>query len=341
VVSGYSAIYTNSGNLLREGFRGYPYEHEFIQRLSKEARGHITPLHGNRVALHQQGDVQLLEDEALFLGIRYLGTTGRHEDLSNSAIPHREPFGHWIFEYAPRLWGMAELQNRELLLLLPQDAPEYAVKQLAMLGFPQSQIALYDPARPVRCKRLHVPTAPGCHSKFLSAQFETFRDLFWQRADKSDAFSSACSALEQSSRTNRIYVARSDVPARRPFSSEASLILELRQLGFRIIIPGELDEVEKIALFSRADVVVGPMGSGLLNVAYARSAPQVVALLPDLMADRALSDIATYVPMTLHYIFGRSDAQTQAEGWSAPWTIDVDQTVAAIKKILNKHDVTS
>ena len=333
IVSGYSAIYTRSGALLREGFRGYPYDHEFFHRLLQEARGHITPLHGNRVALHGAGPLQKIPGRCMFIGTRFLGASGYHIDLTSGESLHKEPFGHWIFEYLPRLWGLHQLQNEDVRLLIPQDAPDYALAQLNMLGFSSDEIVRYNPKHPAQCEELVVPSAPGCHSKFLSEQFATFLTLFWNRADSDTGLAKARKTLAQTPRHKRIYVARSDVPGRRPFAAEAALIDGLKDQGFHILAPGTVSEIEKIALFADAELVVGPMGSGLLNLAYARQTPKVVALVPDLMADRALSDIATYVPMELHYIFGQSQAETQAEGWAAPWSIDVAQTLMAITEI--------
>ena len=76
-----------------------------------------------------------------------------------------------------------------------------------------------------------------------------------------------------------IYVARTDV-RRRPLRNEQALIQFLQGEGVTIVVPGELNVMDQIALFSGAKLVIGPHGGGLTNIGFCSDQATLYELLP-------------------------------------------------------------
>ena len=78
---------------------------------------------------------------------------------------------------------------------------------------------------------------------------------------------------------SKIYLARTPSP-KRNFLTEDRLRAELARLGFEIIFPEQLPIDEQIAVFNRADVLVGCTGAAFANVLYCREDAKVVEITP-------------------------------------------------------------
>jgi capsular polysaccharide biosynthesis protein len=67
--------------------------------------------------------------------------------------------------------------------------------------------------------------------------------------------------------TRRLFVSRRDAATRRVVNEDA-LVSALRGLDFEVLAPGTLSFREQVAVFSEAEIVVGPHGAGLANALF-------------------------------------------------------------------------
>ena len=77
--------------------------------------------------------------------------------------------------------------------------------------------------------------------------------------------------------TNRLYISRGSNGAR-GISNETELVELLDEYGFIVVKPEEHTVREQAAMFAAADIVLGPHGAGLSNIAFCKPYTSVVEL---------------------------------------------------------------
>jgi capsular polysaccharide biosynthesis protein len=85
----------------------------------------------------------------------------------------------------------------------------------------------------------------------------------------------------------RLYLARESSP-RRDFLTEVQLRKKMKTLGFDVIFPERYSVDEQVALFHRAEIVVGCAGAAFANVLYCREGAVIVEIVPSRMATQRL-----------------------------------------------------
>jgi capsular polysaccharide biosynthesis protein len=81
-------------------------------------------------------------------------------------------------------------------------------------------------------------------------------------------------------RRRRLYVSRRGQPMR-VMVNEMALEAALVRRGFQIVRPERMSVADQIALFSQAEVIVGPTGAGLTNAVFAAPGCQFVEIQPE------------------------------------------------------------
>jgi hypothetical protein len=77
----------------------------------------------------------------------------------------------------------------------------------------------------------------------------------------------------------RIYISRNDAKARR-VANEEDLAPVLADLGFEVHILKGMPLAEQVRLFQEAEIVTGPHGAGLTNIAWCRPGTKIVEFFP-------------------------------------------------------------
>jgi capsular polysaccharide biosynthesis protein len=136
-------------------------------------------------------------------------------------------------------------------------------------------------------------------------------------------------------RGKRLYVSRArhtrtdPAATDRVMRNESELIERLAALGFTIVEPETLTAWEQIRLFSSAQLVVGPAGSGLFNVVFCHPGTRVIDIESEphwLHAHRSL-----FASLELEYGFfvGRADDPSFARHHQ-PWEVNIDALLERI-----------
>lgn len=82
----------------------------------------------------------------------------------------------------------------------------------------------------------------------------------------------------------KLFVSRRENAPRR-FSNEREIVDILRAHGFHPIMPGSLPLVQQIAAFNGARTILGAMGAGMTNIAFAGAGAAVTVFAPMAMPD--------------------------------------------------------
>jgi len=121
----------------------------------------------------------------------------------------------------------------------------------------------------------------------------------------------------------RVYVARGDATVRR-VANRDELQGVLDRYDIDTYLPGELSVREQVALFSRADLVVGPHGAGLTNVVFGEDLAVI-----ELFGDK---QIATFDRLAA--ALGHGYEYLEGEGVGVDIRVDTDALDRTIARVL-------
>ena len=168
---------------------------------------------------------------------------------------------HWLLEAIPRL----DLYERSGLPIDRYYAPIHSRFQretLALLGIPREQIV---PAT----RRTHLAPARLVVSSFHGSLSRVKTDFLFRRLTAHVGLWAGPSP--------RIFISRGSRGVR-SIVNERELLRVLRPLGFVRCRLETMPLAEQVALFHRAECVVGPHGAGLTNLTFCRPGTKVVEL---------------------------------------------------------------
>ncbi len=136
---------------------------------------------------------------------------------------------------------------------------------LRLLRIPESRLLPFD-GGDWRFRTLYFPSI----SNFSA------RQIAWLRGR---VLGETAVSPQQNNPPVRLYISRSDASTRR-LVNEADLLPCLQAHGFQIVTLTGMPFPEQVALFARAEIILGPHGSGLTNVVFAPPQATLVELMP-------------------------------------------------------------
>jgi len=174
--------------------------------------------------------------------------------------PHSRTYFHWIAEFLPRLRAFEDWRKatgETATILVNPDPPEWKIESLRCLGFDDDQWREYD-GTGVAERVLVAPYSPKRPSLFKPSP----SDYAWLRERMIKC------AVEPSIGCPRaILVSRND-STNRSVLNEDLLLNEFESAGLTRVVPGEFSIPEQVMLFSKADIIIGPHGAGLVNMIF-------------------------------------------------------------------------
>lgn len=193
-------------------------------------------------------------------------------------------FFHWTTESLPRLiWPLLapEVIGTGPILLAGRDLPGFVTASLRAF-FPglEPRVERIE-GRALRCDRLLYMTRGLFSVDWTTERDEADESLRGTRITASTqrfiAHVRATSDLIRPGQDLRLYVSRGDAPVRR-LVNEADLLAALVPKGFQVLESSKLPFAEQVALFSRAEAVVGVHGAGLSNIMYCKPGARVLEI---------------------------------------------------------------
>jgi len=128
----------------------------------------------------------------------------------------------------------------------------------------------------------------------------------------------------------RIYVSRLADKHRRA-EGEAELVDALGRRGFAIISPADHTLTQQIEIFRAADLVVGPHGAGLANIAFCRPDTAVYDVLPEHFIDSSILNLA--IRSDLRAWIDAFPGRGEGTDHTRDWALDVPSIMARVDEI--------
>jgi hypothetical protein len=179
-------------------------------------------------------------------------------------------FYHYMFNFLPR-FGLLEVSGLDLeridYFLLNFYPFDFYKETLEILGVPPQKILTIQKYPHVKAKSLIVPSLPGaiCFPTKWSVEF--LRRKFMPLIDDKITSELPC----------RVYISRNLSSYRRIVNEDEVLEL-LNKRGFITVYFEKMSMLEKVALMSRAEVVIGVCGAGLTNLVLANPGTKVIEI---------------------------------------------------------------
>jgi hypothetical protein len=173
---------------------------------------------------------------------------------------------HWLFDILPRiqLLKKAGIFEDVDIFILPQLKHDFQKSSLSYFNVPSSKILEIEDDEAVLTDNLIVPSLPS----------ELGTVNLWALNFIRYTFLSATSNLTPH---RKIYISRKNATARR-LLNESEIIEFLTGLGFEIIEAENLAFDDQVKIFSQAEIIVSPHGSGLSNIVFCNKKTKVIDL---------------------------------------------------------------
>ena len=230
--------------------------------------------------------------------------------------PGGDNYGHWLNEMLPRAMYARDLNLSGMKYVVPAAVPaldRVIVSSLRLLDIPAEDIV--RASRPIWARELYGVNGLTAHGLFMSPRVL-------------DCLNQIRSRLP-SENVKRIYVTRQG--RARQFQNEEAACRMFLNHGFRIVDPAQLSFEEQVSVFSGAQHVIGCMGAGMTNIAFAPPTATVTTFAPDTMADTFFWFLAALRGQTYKEI--RCPVIPSKRAGSA-WDYDIDLTPAQVRRFL-------
>jgi capsular polysaccharide biosynthesis protein len=177
-----------------------------------------------------------------------------------------ENFGHWTLDALTRVAILLRAGvPDDVKLLVPEPVLPFHRETLIGLGFAEERILPWD-GRPTRFQTVYVPTARPATAFVFPAGVELLREVG--------------GAVRQAPPHRRLFVSRRQPARSARIDNQDELLEAAAEFGFVDVMPETLPYAEQVRLFSEAEIVAGPHGSGLVNAIYMARGTGLCELAP-------------------------------------------------------------
>ena len=212
-------------------------------------------------------------------------------------------YGHWLAEILPKLGVLhaAGLDLDSVRLLLPHDAPDFALEMLRLLGFEDAQFVRFGgPFGSVTVGELIASSFLHNGVRYAATLEPTVR-LLRERIER------RFGRLAQGEYPARLCVARRG--GNRPCSNRDMFESECAAAGFHIIAPETLPLLEQWRLFADAREIIGEYGSALHGAIFSKPGTIVCGLRGSGMHPGFIqSGIGEQLLQPTGYVFGVNES---------------------------------
>ena len=228
---------------------------------------------------------------------------------------------HWMMQTLPALnYGVRRVGADNAVLALYPLAP-WEEETLDLLGLAQLPRLILD-------FHHHYYFAEAIYSEFLNGRTAFF--LSPQSLAVIDKISAAVGPGGPG--PERIYVARSDT-ANRPVTNEHEVQRALEAEGFTTVVPGSFSIRDQVGLFRHAQIVVGPHGAGMTNLAFCQPGTKVLELVPAHYPNACINRIAQARGLVYRAECFPSDVPNDGDVHRQPWSIDIGRMMETVHRL--------
>jgi hypothetical protein len=180
----------------------------------------------------------------------------------------RNNFSHWVFDVLPRIGLLERTVGLNAIdhFLVGHTDKGYEWETLKQLGVPREKVIQFEPRSYFQADQLIFPS----HSRYHNASHQASTLQFLKKS-----FVSSASMAKK----RRLFISRADASFRR-LIGEVELCRRLSAHGFEVVTLAGVSLSDTAALFASAEAIVGPFGSGLMNICFCPPGCLVIDVAP-------------------------------------------------------------
>lgn len=237
--------------------------------------------------------------------------------------------GHWFIDVLPRLHLLRQsgLYDKVDWFYVPSLRYSFQTETLELMGIPAEKIITGDTHAHIAADCIIASTAPrGNHTLIPKWLCEFIQESFLPYADEESELITPESPY--------LYISRSDSKIRNVIN-EKELLEKLKPYGFKTIVSSQLSIKEKIKLFSKAKVVLGATGAGLISMFFCKPGTKMVEIFNEGFVIEPFYDIATKIDLDYEYIIckGNKRVRNAGQGQREHLLVETDKVVAILEKM--------
>ena len=217
-------------------------------------------------------------------------------------------YGHFMMDGLSRyrLFTMSGIDPQSIdYIYAPKADSDLTLQLMRRLGIPLEKCIWAQEEPCIRADVVLAPSFPGArhnYARWVVDFLRTARDTNGRGA-------------------RRIYVPRGKA---RNISNEGEILDVLRDFDFEIY---DFTRFAGFEFFADADIVVGPHGAGLTNIAFCKPGTTIIDIIPSDHVYTFFYTIAASGDLNYNYILGRSAERRTVKGGTSPFDFWVDPEV--------------
>jgi capsular polysaccharide biosynthesis protein len=193
-----------------------------------------------------------------------------HYSCTSSTIQRIDSysFWHWFADCLPQLLTLEKyMEGKPLTLFVTDDLGRFQRETLALMLPANMTIEVVPGKKWIGADHFVLPSylSGRCNGYLPGDYYEEIRRRITH----------GFGLPENAPKDRRIYLSRSGAKRRR-IENEAALIEMLATYGFEAVRPETMSLRDQVAMFQRAEVIVGPHGSGLGGIVFSPGAKLLV-----------------------------------------------------------------
>jgi hypothetical protein len=243
--------------------------------------------------------------------------------------------GHWFIDVLPRLHLLKQsgLYNEVDWFYVPSLRYSYQTETLELLGIPKDKLITGDEHAHIAADRVIASTAPrGNHTLVPKWLCDFTQESFMPYAEEE--------ATEKTAALGpNLYISRSDSKIRNVLN-EKELLTALEPYNFDTIVSSKLNIKERIKLFSKADIVLGATGAGLISMFFCKPGTKMIEIFNEGFVIEPFYDIATKIGLDYEYIIckGQRRVRSAGEGQREHLLVETSKVLEILDGIEKERD---
>jgi hypothetical protein len=226
---------------------------------------------------------------------------------------------HWLFDVLPRV-HLAKMAGLDAAIYYVECTHAFQKESLDILGICTDAVIDACQNKLIQASTLFIPSYPEAFTGIPPWSCTFLRSRLLVECQTRTLFPAR-------SQEKRIYISRRDAKTRR-LINEGDLVNLLMRYGFAVLELGGMGIVQQVLAFAKADVVIGPHGSGLANIVFCQKGTTVIEISPPKFIFGVYHDLATRCDLRHYLLFGEDADLSRDYGWThQPDDYSVDLTL--------------
>ena len=232
--------------------------------------------HQDRIESNSEADAKQLCDEAVFDLVNSSKTKEKVYIDRGILIGSRPNFGHFLFEFLPKIYLANKYYPQGYNFLLPDNTPPRFLNYLSLLSIDESRISLYSTNQVIQAEELVIPGV-AAHRHPLNKSPCVDRTLLSSMVSQIKTNTSIINGnVDSNEKDLTIYISRKDERWRRIINEQQIINHIQRSRRLKVLNPSLLSPIQQLSLFDRLTLLYSPLGGASASVMFCKPRAEVV-----------------------------------------------------------------